>query len=56
MTAVRTASRSAGFLMAVSESGLVAGLDEIITAETLSQRYAFVASMADEEEELTAWW
>jgi hypothetical protein len=39
--------------MAVSESGLVAGLDEIITAETLSQRYAFVASMADEEEELT---
>jgi hypothetical protein len=49
LAAVRTASRSAGFLMAVSESGLIAGLAEIITAETLSQRYSFLASMAEAE-------
>ena len=35
---MRTASRSAGFLTAVSESGIVGGLQEVITAETLSQR------------------
>ena len=52
MAAVRTASRSAGFLLAVSESGIVPGLNEIITAETLSQRYTFLAEMADAEPEL----
>jgi hypothetical protein len=52
VAAVKTASRSAGFLLAVTESGLVAGLQEIITAETLSQRYSFLADMADAEPEL----
>ena len=49
LAAVRTASRSAGFLMAVSESGIIAGLSEIITAETLSQRYSFLSEMAGAE-------
>lgn len=53
IAAVRTASRSAGFLMAVTESGIIPGLAEIITAETLSQRYAFLAEMAEAEPELT---
>lgn len=35
--------------MAVSEGGIVAGLSEIITAETLSQRYTFLAEMAEAE-------
>ena len=35
--------------MAVTESGTMAGLSEIITAETLSQRYAFLAEMAAAE-------
>ena len=49
LAAVRTASRSAGFLLAVSQSGIIAGLQEIITAETLSQRYSFLAEMAEAE-------
>ena len=52
VAAVRTASRSAGFLMGVSSGGTIAGLGEIITAETLSQRYAFLAEMAEAEPEL----
>ena len=52
MAAVKTASRSAGFLLAVSQSGIIAGLQEIITAETLSQRYAFLAEMAEATPEL----
>ena len=44
---MRTASRSAGSLLAVSQSGIIAGLQEIITAETLSQRYSFLAEMAE---------
>jgi len=53
VSAVKTASRSAGFLIAVTESGLVAGLSEIITAETLSQRYTFLAEMATHEPQLS---
>ena len=40
------AMRSAGFLTAVSESGLVVEVSEIIGAESLSQRYVFLADLA----------
>ena len=33
----------------MSQSGIIAGLQEIITAETLSQRYSFLAEMAEAE-------
>jgi len=52
MAAVRTASRSAGFLTAVSESGIIGALHEVITAETLSQRYCFLAQVAADMPEL----
>ena len=45
--AVKTSSRSAGFLAAVTESGIICGLGKIITAETLSQRYCFLADVAN---------
>lgn len=41
------AARTAGFLMAISESGLVVHIDEIIGAESLSQRYRFLSVVAD---------
>ena len=37
LAAVRTASRSAGFLTVISESGIIGALQEVITAETASQ-------------------
>ena len=52
VSAVRTASRSAGFLTAVSASGIVGALQEIITAETLSQRHCFLAEVATDIPEL----
>ena len=52
VTAVRKASRSAGFLIAASVTGVVAGLKEITTAETLSQRCSFLAEMAEAERQL----
>ena len=47
VAAVRTAYRSTGFLTMVTESGFIAGVTEIITAETLWQRYAFPADVAN---------
>ena len=52
VAAVRTASRSAGCLTAVSESGIIGALHEVITAETLSQRYCFLAYLAVDMPEL----
>lgn len=46
VSAVRTASRTAGFLMAVTSSGIVGALQELVTAETLSQRHCFLADIA----------
>ena len=43
---VVAAARTAGFLTAVSESGVVVDLDELIGAESLSQRYRFLARLA----------
>ncbi|CAJ1368307.1 unnamed protein product [Effrenium voratum] len=40
------AARSAGYLLAVSESGLIFDMLEIIGAESLSQRYHFAAQVA----------
>ena len=40
------AARTAGYLLAVSESGLIFDLLEIIGAESLSQRYHFLAQVA----------
>ncbi|CAK0812046.1 unnamed protein product, partial [Prorocentrum cordatum] len=53
ISAVKTASRSAGFLTAVTQTGIVCGLQEVITAETLSQRYCFLAEMAHAVPELS---
>ena len=39
---VVAAARTAGFLFAISHSGLVVHLEELIGAESLSQRYAFL--------------
>ena len=39
---VAAAARTAGFLFAISHSGLVVHLEELIGAESLSQRYAFL--------------
>ena len=50
--AVKTASRTAGFMLAVTESGIIGGLAELVTAETLSQRYCFLADIASQMEEL----
>lgn len=44
---VAAAARTAGFLTAVSASGLVVDLDELIGAESLSQRYRFLARLVD---------
>ncbi|CAK0903331.1 unnamed protein product [Prorocentrum cordatum] len=52
VSAIRAAERSAGFLAAVSESGIVGALEEVITAETLSQRYCFLADVASAVPEL----
>ncbi|CAJ1338621.1 unnamed protein product, partial [Effrenium voratum] len=43
---VAGAARSAGFLLAITSSGIVAGLEEIIGAESLSQRYKFLVGLA----------
>ncbi|CAJ1402387.1 unnamed protein product [Effrenium voratum] len=43
---VTAAARTAGFLLAVSEGGLVADCNEVIAAESLSQRYHFLAKVA----------
>ena len=40
---VATAARTAAFLTAGSESGIVVDLEELIGAESVSQRYRFVA-------------
>ena len=40
---ISAAARTAGFLTAVSASGIVAHVDELICAESLSQRYRFLA-------------
>jgi hypothetical protein len=45
-THVAAAARTAGFLTAVSSSGVVVDLDELIGAESLSQRYRFLARLA----------
>ena len=50
---VRTAYRTAGFMIVFSESGVVGALAELVTAETLSQRYCFLAEVASETTELT---
>ena len=52
VSAVKTSSSSAGFLIAATETGVIPGLKEIITAETMSQRYIFLAEMAEAEQEL----
>ena len=52
VAAVRTASRSVGFLAAVSESGIIGALHEVITAETLSKRYRFLAQLDGDMPEL----
>lgn len=39
---VAAAARTAGFLFAISSSGLVAHVEELIGAESLSQRYPFL--------------
>ena len=44
---VVAAARTAGFLTAVSSSGVVVDLDELIGAESLSQRYRFLARVAE---------
>ncbi|CAK0880615.1 unnamed protein product [Prorocentrum cordatum] len=46
ISAVRTSARSAGILTAVSETGVIGAFEEVITAETLSQRYCFLAKVA----------
>ena len=43
---ITAAARTAGFLTAVSASGIVAHVDELICAESLSQRYRFLAIVA----------
>ena len=40
------ASRTAGFLTAISAGGIIVHLGELIGAESLSQRYAFLADVA----------
>ena len=40
------AARTAGFITAVSASGVVVDVDELIGAESLSQRYRFLARLA----------
>ena len=44
---ITAAARTAGFLTAVSASGIVVDLDELIGAESLSQRYRFLACLAE---------
>ena len=43
VSAVKTSSRSAGFLVAATKTGVIAGFKEIITAETMSHGYVFLA-------------
>ena len=43
---VVAAARTADFLTAVSASGIVVDIDELVCAESLSQRYSFVAKLA----------
>ena len=43
---ISAAARTAGFLTTVSASGIVAHVDELICAESLSQRYRFLAIVA----------
>ena len=43
---VTGAARTAGFLTAVSASGIIVDLDELIGAESLSQRYRFLGAVA----------
>lgn len=40
------AARTAGFLTAVSASGVIVDVDELIGAESMSQRYRFLAALA----------
>ena len=44
---VIVAARTAGFLTACSESGIAVDMEELIGAESLSQRYRFAASLAE---------
>ena len=46
------AARTAGYLLAVSESGLIFDMLEIIGAESLSQRYHFAAQVAHRQPRL----
>jgi hypothetical protein len=43
---ITAAARTAGFLTAVSASGIVVDVDELIGAESMSQRYRFAAILA----------
>ena len=43
---ITAAARTAGFLTAVSASGIVVDVSELIGAESLSQRYCFLAQLA----------
>ena len=52
VSAVKTSNGSAGFSIAATETGVIEGLREIITAETMSQRYVFLTEMAEAEQEL----
>ncbi len=45
-TQVTGAARTAGFLAAVSASGVIVNIDELIGAESLSQRYRFLNELA----------
>eukprot|EP00969_Alexandrium_andersonii_P118519 5241689-Alexandrium_andersonii.AAC.1 len=49
---VTGAARSAGYLTAVAASGVVVDIGEIIGAESLSQRYTFLAALAQRAPEL----
>ena len=44
---ITAAARTAGFLTAVSASGVVLDICELIGAESLSQRYCFLANLAE---------
>jgi len=49
---VAAAARTAGFLFAISSSGLVVHVEELIGAESLSQRYAFLLHLLQNYQDL----